>query len=584
MSHNLVLLRYLSSSRSHGFRLPDPLMAQLRARTMSSKSSSWSAVVAASVPKSYKAQALRLVPGLEARLTIREGVLVTMTGDRRVEITPEDLISFLVTKKKTSIAPEMLAQLLPEIDVIKPSSISPTSKKILEEARKLSQSRHDSEHPSSVSPPVKASKKKKKEVKSTKENEKKTEPIKVLHVKDVFSQANFKEELKRIGTEGKDLVNPSVIGQVVSQETSVKVEKANSSKNNLSDLKKASKREPMKTSQPQQVEKEELITLAALDQVSRNPSSKNIGPGVNKIENLNETEKNTDQVRSQEKQVKPLISEITSEKKNEETESSSLDKPSKKMDSKDEQSETVITGPTQTIESVEKEPSSNEVSSVSSNPIQSGHPDIELGVNKLENREINETEKVESAEIKVFPTIEAKDQTLKQSSRVETVTPAETTTRLSNVEHVTKSLKNDDLGEENSKFGTVNKSETIEPSKEHYSDPKTAAAQSLGGSASDSGSGSMNLFLGGLTLIAGGFLINHLLGATPANAKEAETTSASSIVNVAREECSSDETEKRDPTNDAITTHAEINSPTASTDIASAVLPDLEVEEGAVEV
>jgi len=488
----------------------------------------------------------------------------------------------------------MLAQLLPEIDVIKPSSISPTSKKILEEARKLSQSRHDSEHPSSVSPPVKASKKKKKEVKSTKENEKKTEPIKVLHVKDVFSQGNFKEELKRIGTEGKDLVNPSVIGQVVSQETSVeqlsppresdkKVEKANSSKNNLSDLKKASKRELMKTSQPQQVEKEELITLAALDQVSRNPSSKNIGPGVNKMENLNKTIKNTDQVRSQAKQVKPLISEITSEKKNEETESSSPDKPSKKMDSKDEQSETVITGPTQTIESVEKEPSSNEVSSVSSNQIQSGHPDIELGVNKLENREKNETEKVESAEEKVFPTIDAKDQTLKESSRVETVTPAETTTRLSNVEHLAKSLKYDNLGEEESKFRTVNKSETIEPSKEHHSDPKTAAAQSLGGSASDSGSGSMNLFLGGLTLIAGGFLINHLTGATPANAKGAETTPASDIVIVAREECSSDETEKRDPTVDAITTHAEITSVTASTEKASAVLPDLEAE-GAVEV
>ena len=255
MSHNLVFLRYLSSSRSHGFRLPDPLISQLRTRTMSSKSTSWSAVVAASVPKSYKAQALRLVPGLEARLTIREGVLVTMTGGRRVEVTPEDLISFLVTKKKTSIAPEMLAQLLPEIDVIKPGSISPSSKKILEEARKLSQSRDDSENPSSVSPPIKGSKKKKREVKITKENEKKTEPIKVLHVKDVFSQGNFKEELKRIGTEGKDLVTPSVIGQVVSQETSVeqlsppresnkKVEKANSFKNNLSDLKKAPKREP----------------------------------------------------------------------------------------------------------------------------------------------------------------------------------------------------------------------------------------------------------------------------------------------------------------------------------------------------
>ena len=364
-----------------------------------------------------------------------------------------------------------------------------------------------------------------------------------------------------------------------------KVEKANSFKNNLSDLKKAPKREPMKTTQPQQVENEELSILAAPDQVSRNPSSKDIGPGVNKIENLDKTERNIDRVRSQEKQVKPLISQRTSEKKNEETESSSLDKPSKKMDSKDEQSETVIKGPTQTIESVEKEPSINEVSSVSSSQIQSGHPDIELGVNQLKNREKNETEKVESAEKKVFPTVEAKDQTLKESSRVETVTPAEITTRLSNVEHVTKSLNNDNLGEGERKSRTVYKSETIEPSKEHHSDPKTAAAQSLGGSASDSGSGSgsMNLFLGGLTLIAGGFLINHLVGATPAKAKEAETTSASNIENVAREECSSDETEKRDPTVDAITTHAEITSLTASTDKASAVLPDLEAE-GAVEV
>ena len=55
-----------------------------------------------------------------------------------------------------------------------------------------------------------------------KELEKQTETIEVLHVKDVFSQNNFKDELKRIGTEKeKNFVNPSIIGQVGIQEESV---------------------------------------------------------------------------------------------------------------------------------------------------------------------------------------------------------------------------------------------------------------------------------------------------------------------------------------------------------------------------
>ena len=152
------------------------------------------------------------MPALEARLVIMEGSLVTQDGGRRVEITPEDLMSFLVTKKKTNISPETLAPLLPEIDAVKVSLSSPTAKKVLEEARKLTQAQNEprkkSTHPNSVDSKTKGA--------ATIGREKDGEtPIEVLHVKNILAKDNFKEDLKRISADDKGLEESIIIGQMV---------------------------------------------------------------------------------------------------------------------------------------------------------------------------------------------------------------------------------------------------------------------------------------------------------------------------------------------------------------------------------
>ena len=152
------------------------------------------------------------MPALEARLVIMEGSLVTQDGGRRVEITPEDLMSFLVTKKKTNISPETLAPLLPEIDAVKVSLSSPSAKKVLEEARKLTQTQNEprkkSTHPNSVDSKTKGA--------ATIGREKDGEtPIEVLHVKNILAKDNFKEDLKRISADEKGLEESFIIGQMV---------------------------------------------------------------------------------------------------------------------------------------------------------------------------------------------------------------------------------------------------------------------------------------------------------------------------------------------------------------------------------
>ena len=100
----------------------------------SSSSSSW-AVVAETVPKSYRVRAAKLVPRLETSFSIRDGGIVTRSGDRRVAIAPADLMTFLVTKKKVDIPPQVLAEVFSEVQTITTSlPLSENSKTILEQS------------------------------------------------------------------------------------------------------------------------------------------------------------------------------------------------------------------------------------------------------------------------------------------------------------------------------------------------------------------------------------------------------------------------------------------------------------------
>ena len=99
-----------------------------------SSSSSW-AVVADTVPKSYRIRAAKLVPRLETSFSIRDGGIVTRGGDRRVAIAPADLMTFLVTKKKVDIPPQVLAEVFSEVQTITTSlPLSENSKTILEQS------------------------------------------------------------------------------------------------------------------------------------------------------------------------------------------------------------------------------------------------------------------------------------------------------------------------------------------------------------------------------------------------------------------------------------------------------------------
>ena len=100
----------------------------------SSSSSSW-AVVAETVPKSYRVRAAKLVPRLETSFSIRDGGIVTRGGDRRVAIAPADLMTFLVTKKKVDIPPQVLAEVFSEVQTITTSlPLSENSKTIMEQS------------------------------------------------------------------------------------------------------------------------------------------------------------------------------------------------------------------------------------------------------------------------------------------------------------------------------------------------------------------------------------------------------------------------------------------------------------------
>ena len=99
-----------------------------------SSSSSW-AVVAETVPKSYRVRAAKLVPRLETSFSIRDGGIVARGGDRRVAIAPADLMTFLVTKKKVDIPPQVLAEVFSEVQTITTSlPLSENSKTILEQS------------------------------------------------------------------------------------------------------------------------------------------------------------------------------------------------------------------------------------------------------------------------------------------------------------------------------------------------------------------------------------------------------------------------------------------------------------------
>ena len=130
-----------ASSWRHG----SSVLSVSRSRLMSS-SSSWTAV-AESVPKTYKVRASKLVSSLETNFSIKEGVIVTQVGGRRVDITPADLMSFLVSKKKVNIPPETLAKVVNEIEAVKVTSLSENSKLLLGQAKKIASGNESNPQP-----------------------------------------------------------------------------------------------------------------------------------------------------------------------------------------------------------------------------------------------------------------------------------------------------------------------------------------------------------------------------------------------------------------------------------------------------
>ena len=62
-------------------------------------------------------QAVKLVPVLEKTFKIEDGVLVSQVSGLSLQTTPDQLMSFLVTKKKTNLSPTNLSPFVSEIKV-----------------------------------------------------------------------------------------------------------------------------------------------------------------------------------------------------------------------------------------------------------------------------------------------------------------------------------------------------------------------------------------------------------------------------------------------------------------------------------
>jgi len=146
---NLGRYVYICGKTSPGTR------TSITTRWMSSITT-WSSA-ANNVSKSYKSQAMKLVPALEANFSIKDGHLVSLVNGHSLELQPDELLNFLVTKKKLNISPETLAPVIKEIEAVKSTkTLSPHSTKLFEEAKKLALS--ISKVDTAVKPSIKESK------------------------------------------------------------------------------------------------------------------------------------------------------------------------------------------------------------------------------------------------------------------------------------------------------------------------------------------------------------------------------------------------------------------------------------------
>ena len=106
--------------------------------SLTSNSNSWHAVAKA-VPKTYASQAQKLARSLEEQFNIGEdGTVITARNGVKSNVRAEDLMSFYVTKKKTKLTAANLTDILEEMKTLRVSPLHAHSKKIYEEARKIS--------------------------------------------------------------------------------------------------------------------------------------------------------------------------------------------------------------------------------------------------------------------------------------------------------------------------------------------------------------------------------------------------------------------------------------------------------------
>ena len=106
--------------------------------SLTSNSNSWHAVAKA-VPKTYASQAQKLARSLEEQFNIGEdGTVITARNGVKSNVRAEDLMSFYVTKKKTKLTAANLTDILEEMKTLQVSPLHSHSKKIYEEARKIS--------------------------------------------------------------------------------------------------------------------------------------------------------------------------------------------------------------------------------------------------------------------------------------------------------------------------------------------------------------------------------------------------------------------------------------------------------------